>query len=409
MASNSKNLAELLNSDVTITATDIADGAVSTAKLADGAVTAPKTSGVGKKKNYIINGDMRINQRGQTGSTALTGGGVWISDRFFSQVGGTSIGVNGTRSGDVPNNTFSTSSKFAVVAAATANDHNTRITTRLEGYAAKELGIGVSGNKITLSFYVKSTRTGTHGVTLSTGYRSGTVFDQAGITLTYTIDAASTWERKTITFDSYDTGGSAVWQYDHNLGIEICFTLGQGSGVGTMTATNTWQDHSTDYIYPKSTGAGGEDWGTSTSDLFNITGVQLEAGDTASDWEHPDIGQELRLCQRYYETSRDGLIETKASLGGGAMTGQSEHPYNGTGLAATSREGDRTFFKVTKRSIPSVIPYSYNGTANAYSYITGGGTSTDYNIRVRHEGFNMYKSTASGLWAWFDWTGDAEL
>lgn len=251
-------------------------------------------------RNVITNGDFIINQRGGA-TTNLTGGGVWFADRFFAQISGTSIVVSGSRSTDVPSGTtFSTSIKYDTTTAATATDHFTRLTTRIEGYEAKRIGVSTSGNKITLSFWVKSTRTGTHTVGLSTGYRGGTNYAQAGITLSYTINSASTWEYKSIAFDSYDTGGSAAWNSDNNIGLEIAFVAGQGSGVGDNTALDTWQDFaSDDYVHPKST-SDNNNWGTSTSDEWFICGVQLEVGETATPFEHRNYGQELALCQRYF-------------------------------------------------------------------------------------------------------------
>jgi len=252
-------------------------------------------------RNVITNGSFIINQRGGA-TTNLTSGGVWFADRFFAQTGGTSIVVSGSRSTDVPSGTaFLTSIKFDTTTAATATDHFTRFTTRIEGYEAKRIGVSTSGNKITLSFWVKSTRTGTHTVGLSTGYRAGTNYAQAGITLSYTINSASTWEYKSIAFDSYDTGGSAAWNGDNNIGLEITFVAGQGSGLGNNTALDTWQDFaSIDYVNPKST-SDNNNWGTSTSDEWFICGVQLEVGDTATPFEHRPYGDELARCKRYYE------------------------------------------------------------------------------------------------------------
>ena len=269
--------------------------------LAANAVTVPVTGA----RNHIINGNMEINQRSQ-GTANLSGGGVWFADRFFSQVSGTSIVVSGSRSTDVPSGTkFKTSVKFDVTTAATGTDHFTRITHRVEGYGAKTLGIASSGNKLVLSFYVKSTTAGTHAVGMSTGYRAGTAYAQAGITHTYTINAANTWQRVEIPFDSYSTGGSADWKDDNNLGVEITFVAGQGAtahGAGSIVSTyNTWEDFaSTAFVYSKST-TDNNSWGTSTSDEFYITGVQLENGTSATDFENPvSYGEELARCQRYY-------------------------------------------------------------------------------------------------------------
>lgn len=306
-------------------------------------------------RNLIINGDQLVNQRGITGSSALNSGGTYFCDRFFSQAGGTSIVVNGERSTDVPDDAFSVSTKFSVATAATATDHYTRITTRLEGYSAKLLGIGTSGNKITLSFWVKTSRAGTHGVTLTTGYRGGTVYDQAGITLSYTVDSANTWERKEITFDSYDTGGSAVWQYDNLLGLQIMFSAGQGSSLGTITATDTWEDHNTSSIAPKSTSAG-ELWGTSTSDTFFLTGIQIETGSVATPFEHESYAQNLQKCLRYFYRMNGGTIQDSVTA---------------------SSHGGNTFmltnFPVEMRAIPTLSDANIS-----QCYVLYGGGSTTY-------------------------------
>ena len=268
-------------------------------------------------RNHIINGNMEINQRSQ-GTANLSGAGVWFADRFFSQVHGTSIVVSGSRSTDVPSGTkFKNSVKFSVTTAATGTDHYTRITHRVEGYGVKTLGMASSGNKLVLSFYVKSTTAGTHTVGMCNGYRAGTAYAQAGITHTYTINAANTWQRVEIPFDSYSTGGSADWKDDNNLGVEITFVAGQGAtahGAGSIISShNTWEDFaSSAFVNPKST-TDNNSWGTSTSDEFYITGVQLESGTSATDFENPvSYGDELQKCRRYF--SRFNCDSTAAGV-----------------------------------------------------------------------------------------------
>jgi len=297
-------------------------------------------------RNHIINGNMEINQRSQ-GTANLSGAGVWFADRFFSQVHGTSIVVSGSRSTDVPSGTkFKNSVKFSVTTAATGTDHYTRITHRVEGYGVKTLGMASSGNKLVLSFYVKSTTAGTHTVGMCNGYRAGTAYAQAGITHTYTINAANTWQRVEIPFDSYSTGGSADWKDDNNLGVEITFVAGQGAtahGAGSIISShNTWEDFaSSAFVNPKST-TDNNSWGTSTSDEFYITGVQLESGTSATDFENPvSYGDELARCQRYYE-----ICDVK---------------FNGYGVGGAQENIPQ---KVTKRATPTAT----NGTSGGYTY-----------------------------------------
>ena len=334
--SNARNLANLLGTGTQITTADIADGAFQA------------------NKNLIINGSMQLDQRGNASATNLTGGGVFTTDRFFGQTVGAGLTVSAEQSTTVPSGTnFQYSTKHTVTAAASGTDHWTRLTTRLEGYDIAGAGLNTSGNKLTLSFYVQSTRTGTHTIGLSTGYRAGASYDQAAITLTYTINSANTWERKTIAFDSYDTGGSAAWNTDNNLGVEIVFTAGQGAtahGSGSInSAFNTWEDFSsTTFVHPKST-SDNNNWGTSTSDRWYITGIQLEVGETATPFEHRSFGDELARCQRYFEKSYSdstapGTITITGVIRFRAASSSVEFPLS---------------FLVKKRAAPTVTLYSY--------------------------------------------------
>lgn len=293
-------------------------------------------------KNFIINGQMLHDQRGNSSASNLTSGGVFTVDRFFGQEDGTGITVSSEQSTDVPSGkNFIYSLKFSVTAAATGTDHWTRVTTRLEGNDVAAMGLNTSGNKNTLSFYVKSTRTGTHTVSLSTGYRGGSAIAGAGITLSYTINSANTWERKTITFDSYDTGGSAAWNTDNSIGVEIAFTAGQGTTAhgssDINSALDTWEDFSSStFIYPKST-SDNNNWGTATSDLWYITGVQLETGQQVTEFEHRSYADELARCQRYFFNFPDGNYNIHAA------------PYNAS-LSIAHFE-----FPVTMRTLPTMV------------------------------------------------------
>ena len=402
MASNSKNLAELLNSDVTLTATDIANGAVTTDKIADGAVTAVKTTSVGKAKNIIINGDFKIAQRATSvSSTDGSNEDYSTVDRWFFRYGNNAPGtMTISQETDVPSGYgFSNSWKFDVTATGTATgDHHTLFSQFIEARTLRYSGWDYTNpsSYVTLSFWVKSTKTGTYCIT----FDAADVAGNFKFIKEYTIDSASTWEKKTISIPGH---ASLVFDDDAERGCELGWNLASGGNRDNAT-DNTWYTADASRVTPNQV-----NFLDDTANNLWITGVQLEVGSFASDFEIRTHAEELVLCQRYYEISREGISETKSSFGGGAMTGFSYSAYTGTGLNATSREGSRTFFKVTKRAIPTVTPYSYGGTANGYSYITGGGHSTNYGIRVRHEGFNMYLAAVGGIYAWFDWEADAEL
>jgi hypothetical protein len=327
-------------------------------------------------RSLIINGSMQLDQRGNASATNLTGGGVFTTDRFFGQEVGAGLTVSAEQSTTVPSGTnFQYSTKHTVTAAASGTDHWTRLTTRLEGYDIARAGLNTSGNKLTLSFYVQSTRTGTHTAGLTTGYRAGSSYAQAGITLTYTINSANTWERKTIAFDSYDTGGSAAWNTDNNLGVEIAFTAGQGTtahGSGSInSAFNTWEDFSSvTFVYPKST-SDNNNWGTSTSDRFYITGVQLEVGEQATPFEHRSFGDELARCQRYY-FQYDGIIYGQ-DYGGVYTLGSVCNPVTMRAQPTYSAGSNPSSFTLTPsgKSLGWVIQTSANNISNGVTNLAG--------------------------------------
>jgi hypothetical protein len=273
MASNSKNLAELLNSDVTLTATDIANGAVTTAKIAD-------TVNLGRR-NLIINGAMQVAQRG---TSAVTSGTAYPVDRFFL-TNGTAGTFSIQYSTTSPSN-FGQSIALTITgtdASPDASDFSS-IRYKVEHNDMRHLYWGYSAaSTVTLSFYVRSSVTGTHGGAI----RNDSV--NKAYPFSYTIDTADTWERKTITIAG-ETAGS--WGSGSNTGLEINWCIGAGSSrLGTAGAWNS----------NNNVGATGQvNLYATNSSTFYLTGVQLEVGDTATPFEHHSYGEELALCQRYF-------------------------------------------------------------------------------------------------------------
>ena len=154
------------------------------------------------------------------------------------------------------------------------------ISQHVEGFNSAQLNWGTSNAKtVSLSFWVRSSLTGTF---------SGVLAGGQNYIYTYDISSANTWEYKTITINGSTTG---TWNTGNTSGIRVLFTLGYGSGqVGTA---NAWQ--SADFA----TAGAVQVVGTSGA-TFQITGVQLEVGDTATPFEHRSYGEELAKCQRYY-------------------------------------------------------------------------------------------------------------
>jgi hypothetical protein len=155
----------------------------------------------------------------------------------------------------------------------------------IEGLNVAHLGWGTSSSAtVTLSFYVRSSLTGTFG-----GALQNSAFDRS-YPFNYTISTANVWERQTITIAG-DTSGT--WLKTNGVGIRVGFGLGAGSSVsGTAGA---WASGN----FVSATGATSV-VGTSGATLY-ITGVQLELGSTATPFEHRSFGEELAACERYYQ------------------------------------------------------------------------------------------------------------
>jgi hypothetical protein len=154
----------------------------------------------------------------------------------------------------------------------------------IEGYNFADLGWGAAGAQtVTLSFWVRSSLTGTFG---------GAILNSAqdrSYVFSYTINAANTWEQKTISVHGDTTG---TWLITNGRGATLCWSLGMGSNrVATAGAWSAAGNFSV---------TGGADLVATNGATFYITGVQLEAGSTASSFAHENVGDTLQKCQRYY-------------------------------------------------------------------------------------------------------------
>lgn len=233
-------------------------------------------------KNRIINGAMMIDQR--NAGAAVTTSASFPVDRFrlgFSMDGACSM----QQVTDAPTG-FINSIRFTTTTADTnlGTSQSVLLQHRIEGNNVSDLGWGTANAQtVTLSFWTKSSLTGTFGGSIQNSASN------RSYPFSYTISSANTWEQKSITIAGDATG---TWLTDTNIGIRLVFSLGAGSSlVGTAGA---WS--SSDLV--SSTGA------TSVIGTLNatwqITGVQLEKGSTATSFDYRPYGTELALCQRYY-------------------------------------------------------------------------------------------------------------
>jgi len=230
---------------------------------------------------------MQVAQRG-TQVTGSTGDGYKTVDRF--NVSNSSLGTwTFDQDTNAPNG-FSNSFKVTCTTAdaSPAASDKLLIMQRIEAQNLQLLGYGTSGaQSITLSFYVKSNKTGNASVNLLQHDNSNKL-----VGFQYGISSANTWERKIITFPA-DTSG--VINNDNGYGFQLEWFLNSGSNFTGGSHRSTWTAFDNTDRNVSNLGIGG-----AVSDYFQITGVQLEVGEQATAFEHRSIGDELRRCQRYY-------------------------------------------------------------------------------------------------------------
>ena len=269
--SNARNLANLLGTDTKIKTADIADEVFNS------------------NRNLVINGAMQVSQRG-TSDTGVHASGYYSCDRFSVYYNAEDELRNTiTQASDGPDG-FANSFKIETTTAesAVASDERLYVMYKAEAQDLQSLGFGTSAaEKTTLSFYVKSSVTGTYAVSL---YQSD---GNDLIGSTYTINSANTWERKTITF----AGNTAAAVADDNgIGIIVYFGIMLGSDW-TSGSNTSWAEFASANFFA---GHAQNGVATTANATWQITGVQWELGEQATPFEHRSFADELARCQRYY-------------------------------------------------------------------------------------------------------------
>ena len=273
-----------------IVAKSITDDTITTDQIADTSVHG--------RRNLILNGGMKIAQRGTSSSSSgkVLDGHHWIVNNFDELVFAQS------QSSTAPDG-FANSMRFQVTTAESALADNELIyfRTRMEGQDLQHLKFGTSSaESLTLSFWVRSSLTGKYSVLL---YNDDA---QRSNLQSYTVSAADTWEHKTITIDGDTSNG---FDDDANRSMTLFFTLAAGTNY-TGTPHTGWGAYSATDDYAHSDAV---NFAAQTGSWY-ITGVQLEVGDKATPFEHRSYGEELALCQRYHYR-RDITIYDVAAMG----------------------------------------------------------------------------------------------
>lgn len=233
-------------------------------------------------KNRIINGDMVISQRGTSG-TAGGGGGYHASDRWKAWDASDAVAVLSQVADSPAGLKYSLKYDVTTADASITAGQFGMVRQMIEGFNIIDLAFGTASAKsVTISFWVKSSLTGSHGAALNNGN------EDRSYPFAYTISVANTWENKTVTIAG-DTSGT--WDTDNTAGMILTFGMGTGSTyAGTA---DTWQ--AGNKFQPTSTITN-----IGTISNWFVTGVQLESGSSATAFEYRPYGQELSLCQRYF-------------------------------------------------------------------------------------------------------------
>jgi len=274
-------------------------------------------------KNRLINGSQLISQR--YGATLQSNLNNYVTDRWavYNGISTVSTGQTTTAPAGFTNSLYVTTTTAGSMPVG--NTYN--IAQCIEANNVTDLGYGTSSaSTVTLSFWVRSSLTGTFAISINNGAPNISPAPTRSYITTYTISTANTWEQKTITIAGDQSG---TWNTSGNgIGITVCFDLGSGTNYATAT-TNTWQTGN--YLRSSSS----TNFNLTTGATFYITGVQLEKGSTATSFDYRPYGTELVLCQRYYEV-------VNATLGAYVDNG------------ALDNVRFYIAFKVTKRANPTV-------------------------------------------------------
>jgi phage gp37-like protein len=296
-------------------------------------------------RNLVYNGAMQVAQRSAS-VTGITGNGYYTADRW--QTLAVSLGTwTQSIESDAPTGSgFSNSLKMLCTTASASPDAGGQIAVQqpLEGQDLQRIAKGTaSAQQLTVSFWVKSNVTGNYV------FRLQDVNNTRSVSALYAINASATWEYKVITVPADTTGALTN---NNNLSMRVTFWLGAGSDRTSGTLDSVWTSTVTANV-----AAGQTNLAAATDNYWQITGVQLEVGDTATEFEFKSYGQELRECQRYYYRIQPGATTRVFSAGQATSTAGAVIVNN---------------FPVTMRTRPTAIEQT--GTAANYSLLKADGS-----------------------------------
>jgi hypothetical protein len=341
-------------------------------------------------RNIVINGDMSIAQRA-TSVASITGdgNGYYTIDRMVLQV---ATAGTWTMSQDTDVPTGQGFAKSLKLDCTTANGSLSAgsyliLDQRFEGQNLQYLKKGTANAvSLTASFWVKSTKTGTFIVNLRDNDNS------RNISKSYTIDVSNTWEKKTITYEGDTTG---AFDNDNANSFQLLFFLAAGSDRSSGTLATTWES-----TVNANRAVGQVNLADDTANDFYITGVQLEAGTTASDFEFLPVDVNLARCQRYHQTSIPIGSFFSSTTGVGAHHVLSWSDGNVTGKV----------FPTPMRATPTITLRKDSATTTGVIDTSAGEKSASVSaVNSTSIGFLTVTSGAATNYAIYHYRADAEL
>ena len=346
---------------------------VVSASITDSSVTDAKLSfNSNQFRNIIINGDMSIAQRG-TSQASITSSGYYTCDRWQTGIG--SMGTwTQSQSTDVPTGQgFAKSLKMdcTTANASPSSGNSLVLATNFEGQNLQYLKKGTSSaESTTLSFWVKSNKTGTYIAELMDNDNSNRHINNS-----YTISSADTWEKKTITFAGDTTG---ALDNDNANSFTISFWLGGGSNYTSGTLQTSWGS-----LTQANRAVGQVNLADSTSNEWYVTGIQLEAGDVASDFEFLPFDVNLQRCQRYFQfRGGAGNVAIASGMSTATNVGCFAIPYFSTMRSAPS---------LSFSSVMATDNVNYDSNVSSTAAIQSSNTSTRVYFNTASTNMTQYR------------------
>ena len=326
--------------------------------------------------NLIINGAMQVSQRnsGTVAQANSSNEGYATLDRFALQFGNNAGGTITTSQSTTSPDGFGNSYKLDVTSADTSVGDTELVYVQQVIEAQNMVNSGWdytdSSSNMTLSFWVRNSKTGTYCVAFNNFDAGDRMY-----TAEYTVSTADTWEKKTVTIPG---NSNLSFNLDNGAGLAVYFIL--ASAAGRQASAGSWTGGSPAYGTSNQV-----NFLDSTSNVMYLTGVKLEVGDTATDFQHRSYGEELALCQRYYYQVANGASQ---EIGSGW--------YYSNSMVVSIIE-----LPVPMRANPSVVQASQgdqygiyrDSAANTFSTVTRDNGSLN-NLRVSVYNNNEVSGTA---------------